>query len=219
MYLTEARTIQGPSAGLEPASSDECPAAFRVAWPAPGPVPSWTQRPDDAGTSMENERLPAQPFRLLLHVPVPWVFVLTYLLGVALERAWPTRPEVDLAPRLILIGGGFVFAAGAVLAAWGRGHLPTSGHDDRPRRSSSRLVTGDRIDSAGTPCTSGSRSPISARQGSCDRSGPLFVLPLLVGYLNWVVIPLEEMSWARPSAWVTTTTEAACLAGSRAQGP
>ena len=167
---------------------------------------------------MENERLPAQPFRLLLHVPVPWVFVLTYLLGVALERAWPTRPEVDLAPRLILIGGGFVFAAGAVLAAWAG--APS---DERPRRPSSTLVLAARDRGpyrfSRNPMYVGLAIAYLGEAGILRQVWPVFVLPLLVGYLNWVVIPLEEMSWARPSAWVTTTTEAACLAGSRAQGP
>jgi hypothetical protein len=31
----------------------------------------------------------AGPFRLLMRIPVPWVFVLTYLIGVALEPVWP----------------------------------------------------------------------------------------------------------------------------------
>ena len=48
---------------------------------------------------MENERLPARPFRLLLHVPVPWLFVLTYFLArrsnARGQRAprWTSRPD------------------------------------------------------------------------------------------------------------------------------
>jgi hypothetical protein len=31
------------------------------------------------------------PIRLLLRLPVPWVFVLVYLIGAGAERAWPTH--------------------------------------------------------------------------------------------------------------------------------
>ncbi len=141
---------------------------------------------------MENERLPARPFRLLLHVPVPWVFVLTYLLGAALERAWPTRPEVDLAPRLILVGGALVFAAGAGLAAWGWGTFRRAATTTVPGRSSSRLVTWGPYRFSRNPMYVGLAIAYLGEAGILRQVWPVVLLPLVVGYLNWVVIPLEE---------------------------
>jgi hypothetical protein len=33
------------------------------------------------------------PIRLLMHIPVPWVFILAYLIGVALELAVPSHSK------------------------------------------------------------------------------------------------------------------------------
>jgi hypothetical protein len=37
------------------------------------------------------------PVRFLLHVPVPWVFVLTYLVGNAVERSHPLALSPEIA--------------------------------------------------------------------------------------------------------------------------
>ena len=59
------------------------------------------------------------PFRLLLHIPVPWMFILTYLLGIALEfvfRFGFHSPGVNRAGSIL---GGILFVTGVVIAAWG----------------------------------------------------------------------------------------------------
>ena len=38
----------------------------------------------------------SNPSRLLLRVPVPWVFILAYLLGVAAEYVWPLHVTVAM---------------------------------------------------------------------------------------------------------------------------
>ena len=58
------------------------------------------------------------PIRFLMHVPVPWVFVLTYFLGVALESLRPWTVSATAA-RASVITGGVLFAVGAVIAGWG----------------------------------------------------------------------------------------------------
>ena len=58
------------------------------------------------------------PLRLLLRVPVPWVFVLTYLVGVGLERLFPVGLRSPGLSRVSGIGGGIFFATRAALAAW-----------------------------------------------------------------------------------------------------
>jgi hypothetical protein len=58
------------------------------------------------------------PLQLLLkYVPVPSVFVLAYLCGVALEYVRSTRQAIDALPSAGLIGGG-LFVIGAALAGW-----------------------------------------------------------------------------------------------------
>jgi hypothetical protein len=57
-------------------------------------------------------------FRALMHVPVPWVFVLTYLVGVALEFVC-FRSRTSSNTFLATDIGIILFLAGAALAAWG----------------------------------------------------------------------------------------------------
>ena len=56
------------------------------------------------------------PFRLLMRVPVPWVFVLTYLIGVALEYVWPLHFGAVASTDMALAVGAIVFTVGAVIA-------------------------------------------------------------------------------------------------------
>jgi hypothetical protein len=61
-----------------------------------------------------NAGRPRQPF---LHMPVPWVFVASYLLGAALQLLAPARLNPAGASVAIRIAGCALFLAGAGLAA------------------------------------------------------------------------------------------------------
>ena len=80
------------------------------------------------------------PIRFLLHVPVPWVFVLSYLVGAALEsmRRGTIRPE---AARASTIAGGILFVVGAVIAGWGLVLFREARTTTVPGKSSVKLVT------------------------------------------------------------------------------
>ena len=56
--------------------------------------------------------------RVLMRIPVPWVFVLAYLAGVGLEIAFFHGHFFSNTPLVSEIGG-VIFLAGAALAAWG----------------------------------------------------------------------------------------------------
>ena len=57
------------------------------------------------------------PFRLLLHVPVPWIFVLTYLIGVVLQFVFPFNvpPEALFFCKIV---GIVLFITGVVFESW-----------------------------------------------------------------------------------------------------
>ena len=80
------------------------------------------------------------PFRPLLRVPVPWVFVLTYLAGVAMEHASPLASGKG-GDAGVGIAGGVVFLIGVVVAAWGLVLFHRERTTTVPGRVSSRLVT------------------------------------------------------------------------------
>src|SRR4051794_26150696 len=80
------------------------------------------------------------PVRLLLHVPVPWVFVLTYFIGVGLEHVH----HLTISPRVALVSTAFgagLFAVGAVIAGCGLVLFRMAKTTTVPGKFSRRLVT------------------------------------------------------------------------------
>jgi hypothetical protein len=57
------------------------------------------------------------PVRFLMHVPVPWVFILSYLLGVALQSVHRS-PISQITAMMSTVSGGVLFVVGAVIADW-----------------------------------------------------------------------------------------------------
>src|SRR5262245_31111302 len=83
----------------------------------------------------------AVPFRMLMRVPVPWVFVLMYLIGIGLEYVWPVRVGVEVSERVTLRIGAVLFTVGAVIAGWGLITFRRARTTTVPGKASSRLVT------------------------------------------------------------------------------
>jgi protein-S-isoprenylcysteine O-methyltransferase Ste14 len=135
----------------------------------------------------------AAPLRVLLRVPVPWVFVLAYLLGVALERA--LSPHVGLAadPNLALALGGVMLAIGAFIAGWGLLTFHKAGTTTVPGRASSKLVTWGPYRLSRNPMYVGLAIAYLGEAAILRQIWPVVLLPLPVAYVNWVVIPVEQL--------------------------
>lgn len=102
--------------------------------------------------------------RLLMHVPVPWVFVLAYLLGAGLEHVWP--PGLGGAPLGVGVAGGVVFVLGAAIAAWSLLVF----HRARTTVPGEPSAAGPRKRLAGALRTGTSRAaPVAARRRSTRR--------------------------------------------------
>ena len=131
------------------------------------------------------------PFRVLLHVPVPWVFVLTYLAGVVLEKIFhssvgrPTSPVVGVA-------GGALFVVGAVIAGWGLMTFRQARTTTVPGQRSSRLVTWGPYRFTRNPMYVGLTAAYLGEAGILHHVWPVVLLPSVLAYVNWIVIPLEE---------------------------
>jgi protein-S-isoprenylcysteine O-methyltransferase Ste14 len=132
------------------------------------------------------------PFRLLLRVPVPWVFVLTYFIGVWLERAWPIPRRLGLSPSVALTFGGIVFAIGALIAGWGLFTFRKARTTTVPGRASARLVTWGPYRFSRNPMYVGLTIAYLGEATILRQLWPVFLLPATLAYVNWVVIPLEQ---------------------------
>ena len=131
------------------------------------------------------------PLRLLMRVPVPWVFVIAYLLGVLVEKAWPIGKAVMVFSHIRLVGA-VVFVIGALIAAWGLVTFRTARTTTVPGELSSQLVTWGPYRFTRNPMYVGLSVADLGEAGILVQVWPLLFLPLTIAYLNWMVIPVEE---------------------------
>jgi protein-S-isoprenylcysteine O-methyltransferase Ste14 len=141
------------------------------------------------GASMKN------PVRLLLHVPVPWVFVLTYLVGALLQRLTPGLSPSAISPevaRKSVAVGGVLFVVGAIIAGWGLIIFRKARTTTVPGKSSARLVIWGPYRFTRNPMYVGLVLAYLGEAGLLKQIWPVMVLPLVIAYVNWIVIPVEE---------------------------
>jgi protein-S-isoprenylcysteine O-methyltransferase Ste14 len=132
------------------------------------------------------------PFRFAMrHVPVPWVFVVAYLCGYAVERVWRTLPIFDAHPWLNFLGCG-LFLIGLAVAGWGWLTFFRARTTRVPGEVSSRLVTWGPYRFSRNPMYVGLSLLDLGEAGLLRQAWPVLFLPFVVAYVNWVVIPVEE---------------------------
>ena len=131
------------------------------------------------------------PIRFLLYVPVPWVFVLTYLLGVVLEHVHhgTISPTAALVSRT---AGAVLFAVGAVIAGWGLVLFGKAKTTTVPGKLSGKLVTWGPYRFTRNPMYVGLVLAYLGEAGLLKQIWPVVLLPFTVAYINWIVIPVEE---------------------------
>ncbi len=130
------------------------------------------------------------PLRLLMRIPVPWVFVLAYLVGVCLELA--LRSGASTNRPSLGIAGGVVFLVGAVIAGWSLAIFHGKRTTTVPGRASVQLVTWGPYRMSRNPMYVGLTLAYIGEAGLLQQAWPLIMLPLTVAYVNWIVIPVEE---------------------------
>src|SRR5262249_47487848 len=116
---------------------------------------------------------------------------LTYLCGVGLENALPMPPALKALVGAKLAGAG-LFVAGAALAGWGWATFRRSRTTTVPGQASSRLVAWGPYRFRRHPMYVGLSVAYVGEAGMLGQVWPLALLALVVAYLNWVVIPVEE---------------------------
>ena len=135
----------------------------------------------------------APPVHPLMRVPVPWVFVLAYLAGVGLQVLLPTgapRPAVALAVR---VAGIVLLVAGAALATWCLSIFRRQRTTTVPFGTSSRLVTWGPYRFSRNPMYASLSMIYLGEAGILFQGWPLVTLPAVIAYLNWIVVPYEEL--------------------------
>ena len=127
----------------------------------------------------------------LLRVPVPWVFVLTYLAGVGIEGAFH-RGGFFRDSKLLTPVGFIIFTLGAGLAAWGWLLFHRARTTRVPGEASTTLVTSGPYRLMRNPMYVGLSVAYIGEAAILHQMVPVILLPLTIAYLNRVVIPIEE---------------------------
>lgn len=130
--------------------------------------------------------------RILLKIPVPWVYVLAYLVGVALQFILPTRfisPEKHTAVKIV---GAGIFLVGALFAGWSLLIFRKARTTTTPGETSQKLIVKGPYRISRNPMYVSLLMAYLGEAGLLVQVWPLVVLPLLLVYVNNVVIPLEE---------------------------
>ncbi|HUA16775.1 MAG TPA: isoprenylcysteine carboxylmethyltransferase family protein [Verrucomicrobiae bacterium] len=128
---------------------------------------------------------------ILLGIPVPWVFVLTYLAGIGIEiplHRGGFFPDFQLLTPV----GSVIFTLGMGLAAWGWFIFHRARTTRVPGEDSAALVTHGPYRLMRNPMYVGLSVAYVGEAAILHQIVPVILLPLTIVYLNRVVIPLEE---------------------------
>ncbi len=126
--------------------------------------------------------------RRLMVVPVPWIFVLAYLIGVGLEYGVQIR--IEASPPFWV--GAAVFGAGLGLAGWGWGLFQHAGTTRVPGEASAALVTSGPYRVSRNPMYVGLSVAYVGEALMLRQVWPTVMLLAVLLYLDRVVIPVEE---------------------------
>ena len=143
--------------------------------------------------SRRARKLQADPaVNALMRIPVPWVFILLYLAALAVQRALPIligSPGLSWVIRVT----GFVFIGiGIVVAFSALGIFRKTKTTTVPHETPSTLVTSGPYRFTRNPMYVGLTLEYLGIAGARLDVWPAILLPLLLAYINYVVIPVEE---------------------------
>lgn len=127
-----------------------------------------------------------------LHIPVPWVFVLGYLVGVGFQVLAPVRVGSSAATTAVQVAGSVVVLAGLALAAWAWSMFKQAGTSRVPGETSRVLVTSGPYGFTRNPMYVGLALAYLGETGALLQVWPVPMLIVVLAYVNWCVIPVEE---------------------------
>jgi len=131
-------------------------------------------------------------FGLLLRVPVPWVFILSYLIGLIPQFIFPLRFSSPATITFIKITGGVLFITGAFFAAWSLMIFHRANTTTTPGEVSGKLIVNGPYRISRNPMYISLTLAYLGEAGLLTQVWPLLILPLTLAYINFIVIPLEE---------------------------
>ena len=127
-----------------------------------------------------------------MRFPVPWVFILVYLAGVAVQHFVPISVHSPDVSRVMRIGGFVLVGVGILVAFSALGIFKRVSTTTVPFERPSTLVTSGPYRFTRNPMYVALTLVYLGVAGTRLEIWPLIVLPLVLVYVNFLVIPFEE---------------------------
>jgi protein-S-isoprenylcysteine O-methyltransferase Ste14 len=125
--------------------------------------------------------------------PPPFLFIIGFLVGCAMDRYWRTLPLSRFAGSTLAPFGWSALALGVILIAWGMVTFRRAKTAIHPHHSASQLVTHGPYRFTRNPMYTGLTLAYLGGSALVDSVWPLFVLPIVLTVLFRTVISREEM--------------------------
>ena len=127
-----------------------------------------------------------------MRFPVPWVFILVYLAGVAVQHFVPISIHSPDVSRIMRTGGFVLIGIGIFVAFSALGIFKRVSTTTVPFERPSTLVTSGPYRFTRNPMYVALTLVYLGVAGTRLEIWPLIVLPLVLVYVNFLVIPFEE---------------------------
>lgn len=128
----------------------------------------------------------------VMRIPVPWVFILAYLIGFVMQLYLPIPIRSPEIVRIGLITGLILIAIGVAIAFTSLGIFRKRSTTTIPFETPTSLVVSGPYRFTRNPMYVGLTLVYLGVAGTRAEIWPLIVLPVLFAYVNFVVIPVEE---------------------------
>jgi protein-S-isoprenylcysteine O-methyltransferase Ste14 len=128
----------------------------------------------------------------VMRIPVPWVFILAYLTGVAAQLSFPIAVHPTGSWRFARLAGFVLIASGILIAFSAVGLFKRRSTTTVPFEAPTTLVTTGPYRFTRNPMYVGLTVVYIGVAATRLEIWPLVVLPLLLAYINFEVIPFEE---------------------------
>ena len=127
-----------------------------------------------------------------MRFPVPWVFILVYLAGVVVQHFVPIAIHSPDVFRNMRIGGFVLVGIGILVALSALGIFKKASTTTVPFERPSTLVTSGPYRFSRNPMYVALTVEYIGVAGARNEIWPLLLLPLVLLYVNFMIIPFEE---------------------------
>ncbi len=131
-------------------------------------------------------------FKQLLKIPVPWVYILAYLMGLAIHNLWPILLLTSNVYTVSKITGAILMLSGLLIAAWSQVIFRKLKTTTIPGKVSKELITWGPYSKSRNPMYISLSLIYLGEAALLLHVWPIVFLPFVLSYINAIVIPLEE---------------------------